>query len=97
MCTLTLIDCENAEPVTLDISSTPSAKIIAAVRERARARKLNFLQADEAVKAALDKYLLVRSLPIAIDCGQRKADSLAEKPRVHSWRSSGDDNRPSAA
>jgi hypothetical protein len=89
---LTAIDCGKAEAVP----PTQTATIIAVVRERCRARNLNFAQADIAVKVALDNWMLTNKMWVAIDAGQRKADALAEKPFVHPWKTAHrhDDTQP---
>lgn len=84
MCTITMEEATNAEPV--DMNSHPIAKLVAAVRERCRSNKLNFLLADKCLSTAREHYAQHGSLVAAIDAGQRQADTFAGKHRVHTWR-----------
>lgn len=90
MTTLCTPDIDRAPVVAMD---HPLAKIVAAVRERCNARKLNFVLSDHCLRVAREHWGRNHSLPLAIDAGQRCADKLA--PDVHRMRR--DNDLPPAA
>ncbi len=70
MCTLTKHD--HASPVTL--ADHPLARVLAAVRERIKARGLGFKAGDECLKAAREHFIDGHSVASSVAVGQRMAD-----------------------
>lgn len=95
MTTLTSLDVNHANVVSFD---SPMARVLRLVRERVKARGLNFLLAEKCFEEARKEFQLSGgSEPLAAAAGQRLADRLGTRERHHAWRGGPDDNRPSAA
>lgn len=77
MSTLTDIDITMA--LIPSIANHPIAIVLAAVRERCKARRLDFARADIALSVAREHYAQTGSQALAITAGQRKADRLADR------------------